>query len=190
MKSLHSIDPNRWIQEHGDSLHQFAMIRVKNSDVAEELVQETFLSALRSLENFQGNASERTWLISILKHKLIDHLRQARRESLVSQIEGEDHWVNSLFDERERWKSAPKHWESRPESALEQEEFWQVIHVCLSKVPDRLARAFHLKVVDEESSEIVCKALHISPTNLWVMLHRARMRLWYCLSENWFGDAE
>jgi len=184
------VDPNRWIREHGDAMFRFAMRRVKRTDVAEDLVQETFVAALRNRERFAGNASERTWLISILKRKVIDYHRTAGREQPASRSAGEDHWLESHFDKRERWVKPPRDWGTKPESALERSEFWQVFEDCLSKLPVRLAKVFYLKTVEEESSEFVCKVFHITPNNLWVMLHRARMRLWHCLSVNWFEETD
>ncbi len=183
--ALH-IDPEQWVEEHGDLLFRFAMSRIGKVDVAEDLVQETLLSALRSVDTFQGHSTERTWLVAILKRKLIDYIRQQKKRCKLSQNERNDSWADSLFDERERWKSPPRNWGSRPELSLENEEFWSLFHTCLGKIPKQMAETFRLRELDDQPAKEICKVLQISQENLWVMIHRARLRLWKCLDINWF----
>jgi len=179
-------DPDRWVDVHGDALFRFAIARLKRSEMAEDLVQETFVAALKSVGRFRGQSAERTWLISILKHKLADHFRRECREFSVGEDSAEDSWSNTLFDERERWKVPPGDWGKQPESALEKSEFWDVFDACLKAMSPRLASAFRLREVEENPTEKICKELQVSPTNLWVMLHRARLRLSKCLDAHWF----
>jgi RNA polymerase sigma-70 factor (ECF subfamily) len=180
--------PGSWVDQHGDFLYRYALLRVGRPEVAEDLVQETFLGALRGREQFRGDASERTWLVAILKYKLIDHLRRSRRERPLSSL-GEDEWENELFDRTGHWKKSPRRW-TIPGVALEQAELQQALSGCLSKLPARLAEAFSLSEMDELPSEEVCKVLAVSAGNLWVMLHRARLRLCACLEKSWFGNEE
>jgi len=185
-KTVTLTDPDRWVEDHGDALFRYAVLRVRRSDTAEELVQETFLAALKSRQQFDGRAAERTWMIAILKRKVVDFLRQRDRERPASSVSGNDPWLDSLFNERDRWRTPPGNWGPEPEANLERGEFWDVFRSCLQKLSARLAGAFQLKVVEEQKTEEVCKVLRISPTNLWVVLHRARLRLWQCLNDNWF----
>jgi RNA polymerase sigma-70 factor (ECF subfamily) len=178
-------NPERWLDDHADALFCFAFKRIGRRDVCEDLVQETFVAALKSRERFSGRSNERTWLIGILKHKTVDYLR--RRSRNTASGPETDSWLESLFDERERWKVPPGDWGANPESALERSEFWEVFEDCLRKLPGRLAVAFRLRAVEDQSSEVVCKELHASATNLWVMLHRARLRLSKCMDTRWFG---
>lgn len=66
-------DPEHWLDAHGDALFRFALRRVQNESTAEDLVQETLLAAWSALERRSGESSERTWLVGILKHKIVDH---------------------------------------------------------------------------------------------------------------------
>lgn len=181
-------NPRNWVDRHGDFLYRYALLRLGQSEAAEDLVQETFLAALRGREQFQGASSERTWLAGILKHKIIDHLRRKHRERPVSGL-GADEWTDELFDRNGHWKKAPGSW-TNPEAAIENAEFWNVFSRCLGKLPGRLAEAFSLREIDELKSSEVCELLAVSSANLSVMLHRARLRLWRCLGTNWFADEE
>ncbi len=185
-------DPESWVDRYGDYLFRFALGRVRNSSVAEELVQETLLAALKSRERFAGKSSERSWLTGILKHKIIDHFRQSIREEPVEDIQAFDaEWENS-FDAEGHWRAAegkaPADWGQSASSALQQKEFFGVLQRCLSKLPARIAAVFALRELEEQDTETICKSLDLSPTNVWVILHRARAQLRRCLEVNWFGQ--
>lgn len=180
-------DPATWLDQHGDSLYRFALLRVRNPTTAEDLVQETLLAAWRAKDSFAGQAAERTWLIAILKNKLIDHFRRTGRETPLPDMADTDDAIDALFIEHtDHWLHPPTTW-SRPDNALEQAEFWQVLQDCLAGLPARQAQAFTLTEVDGLSTEELCKALAAQPSNVWVMLHRARLRLRECLEQRWFG---
>lgn len=183
-------DPEEWVDEHGNALYCYALSRLKNSATAEDVVQETFLAAFRSQDRFSGNSSARTWLIGILKHKIIDLIRKESREQPSEDLEIKEVPEETFFDRKGRWRVAPADWQSHPGKILEQKEFMSVLGNCLQHLPDRLHRLFVLRELEDWGSEEICKDLGISPTNLWVMLHRARMRLRGCLSKNWFGAEE
>lgn len=189
--SRKSVDPGAWVEEHGDALFRFAMLRVRNASVAEDLVQDTLLAALEAYTGFAGRASERTWLIGILKHKIIDHFRRVSRQA-VAQPTDEAAFDHAEFfrtgEWTEHWKTeyAPGEWQQTPAELVEQNEFWQIFNQCLMPLSPRMASAFTLREVDGLSSDEVCKVLEISTTNLWVMLHRARLHLQRCLEVNWF----
>ena len=173
--------------EHSDALFQFALMRVGRVELAEDLVQEAFLAALRSHHEFRGKSSERTWLVSILKRKVIDKLRLKDGELTLSSMAGTDEWIEDLFDKRGRWKNRPGNWDANPGASLENAEFWEAYSNCLSKLPRQQANAFTLRETEKISSAKICKELGISATNLGVILYRARIRLWRCLEVNWFG---
>jgi RNA polymerase sigma-70 factor (ECF subfamily) len=182
-------DPRTWLDEHGDALYRYALVRVRNAAAAEDLVQETLLAALTARERFAGQSSVRTWLIAILKNKLIDHLRRRAREAPPVD-EPDDELIDELFedDPGQHWRSAPGVW-ANPSGALEQTEFWQVFSDCLAQLPPRQAQAFGLCELDGLAGEEACKVLGLSPSNLWVLMHRARLRLRQCLETRWFGKA-
>ena len=182
-------DPGGWVERHGDYLYRFAAAAVRHRQAAEDLVQEALLAAWQGRTGFVGGASERTWLTAILKRKVVDWLRRRVRERLRTVAGEPDGFVTALFTRRGEWKTPPGRWVRHdPVGPDEREEFWTVLHDCLGKLPPRLHDAFVLRYLDEAAGEAVCRELGLTPSNLWVMLHRARLRMWWCLSRNWFGE--
>ncbi|MDP2786825.1 MAG: sigma-70 family RNA polymerase sigma factor [Pseudomonadota bacterium] len=184
-------EPEQWLDDHGTALYSFALARIRDEHLAEEAVQETLLAALESRERFSGAASVRTWLIGILKHKIMDHFRRASREAPLDDPAGCDDLDEGASDEM---FAADGHWRDRmadwgdPQETLERSQFMAILQRCLDALPPRLARLFWLREVMEEDSEIICKELAITPTNLWTMLHRGRLGLRQCLDRNWVGN--
>ena len=188
-------DPERWVTEHGDYLFKFALMRLRAEAKAEDAVQETFLAALKGGRNFQGRSTERSWLVGILKNKIYDQLRKACRETSFTDLE------YYCDEERERFISeglgvggwihelGPQEWAAAGQS-LDNELFWKTYRDCAGKLPEKVATVFNLREVDGLDSKEVCALLNISESNLWVMLHRARMALRRCLETNWFGKLD
>lgn len=185
------LDATRWLDEHGDALFRYALIRVRDSSVAEDLVQDTLLAAVTAADGFQGASSERTWLIGILRHKLLDLFRrQARGREL------EQDWAScpvdgpQVFDEQGRWKAALGEWGS-PEKSLVKAEFWRVFNSCIDALPEQLRTLFALRELEGLDTNAVIRTLDISSkNNLWVMLSRARQRIRNCLQSQWFEENE
>ncbi len=182
-------NPEDWVDRHGDYLYRFALSRIKDPAVAEDLVQETFLAALQSRKNFKGLSSPRTWLSAILKHKLVDYFRKQSKERPMEDIELIADTVASQLDPSGGWKIRPQKWISNPQKLYEQREFIEILYRCLGDLPGRLAEAFILREIEELNTEEICKVLNITATNSWVMLYRARMYLRNCLEKNWFSQA-
>ena len=180
-------DPESWVDHYGDFLYRFALSRIKDPAVAEDLVQETFLAALRGRENFKGHSAGRTWLVAILKHKIVDYIRKKIREPSSDKIEVLTDQTDPDFNEQGEWQLRPSRWAVNPGRIYEQEEFLDVLYRCLAGVPERLAEAFMMREIDGLSTAEVCKALDITATNSWVMLYRARMSLRRCLEDSWLG---
>lgn len=170
-----------WVDRHGDSLLRFALLRVRDRPEAEELVQETFLAALRGREGFRRGSSERTWLVSILRRKIIDAYR-ARRSVFLNDGGA----VEEFFDDCGKWRTPVRPWFASPETRLEEEEFRRALQACLEGLPSSLARALTLREMEGMETDELCKVLGITPTNLWTQLHRARMLMRRCLEMNWF----
>lgn len=180
-------DPQRWLELHGDALFRFALLRTGDRATAEDLVQETLLAAWGSRDRFEGQSTERTWLIGILKHKLIDAARRRAGEPIDREI---DDLASILSDEYTRggkWRVGPRRWRQGPAEAAQAAEFWDVFHRCLSALPPRLILVFTEREAGDRPSDELCKLLGITPTNLWTLLHRARARLRKCLEVNWFA---
>ena len=175
-------DPARWLDLHGDALYAYALARTRNATTAEDLVQETLLAAFSGRDAFKGESAERTWLIGILKHKVIDYLRRQGREvPLADAADVTGDIETTLFDDRGHWQVEVRDW-AQPERALEREEFWGALHDCIAAMPERLARLFMLRELDGMETDELLQVLGISSANnLWVMLSRARLRLSKCL---------
>lgn len=175
-------DPNEWVQRYGDALYRYALARLHRSHEAEEAVQEALLAAFKARKQFQGRSHPLTWLIAILKRKVLDRLRAAAGEAAEMDPVELDAW----FDAGGHWRKSPKVW-SDPAAFSERAEFWRVVRSCLGKLPARMAEAFTLRTIEEQPADDVCQELAISSANLWVLLHRARLRLVRCLEINWFN---
>ena len=176
-------DPATWLDRHGDVLFRQALLRVRRREVAEDLVQETLLAALRSRDRFSGQSTEQTWMVGILKRKVVDYFRKASRRP----VEESDASVEGLFRSDGHWSSSLRKWPSDPQDTLEDREFWTVFERCRSKLPDGVADAFVLREVDDQDRADICKTLGISASNLSVRLHRARQLLRRCLEKHWFA---
>ncbi|MFN5049818.1 sigma-70 family RNA polymerase sigma factor [Roseateles sp.] len=166
-------------------LLKFARLQLRNPDWAEDAVSETLLAALEKPQAFAGQSQLKTWLIGILKHKLVDQIRSHRREISTTPEDDQD-LDESLFHPDGHWREAPQDW-GDPEAALRQLEFIKVLEACVEHLPGQQGRLFMMREWLELETEEICKVLAISPTNLWVMLHRARLRLRECLQLNWFA---
>jgi RNA polymerase sigma-70 factor (ECF subfamily) len=180
-------DASRWVDEHGDALYRYALGRVGRADVAEDMVQETFLAALRAAGGFAGRSSERTWLTGILKNKLIDRLRREGRTRAATDLGVPDDWLDGLYDATGHWRSPPGAWGADPAALLERREFWEAFERCRAGLPDRLREVLSLRLLDGVPAPELCAALGITANNLWTLLHRARVRLWQCLDRQGLG---
>ena len=183
-------DPKTWVDQYGDSLYRFAQARIKDPSIAEDLVQETFLAALGARKNFKGRSTTRTWLIAILKHKIVDFIRKKVREQETDKLESMTDGIDVNFTDRGDWRLRPSRWAKNPVKLYEQKEFLDVLYRCLAELPDRQAEAFMLREIDGLSTEELCKELNITATNSWVMLYRARMLLRGCLEHNWLDTEQ
>lgn len=189
------ITPTKWVELYGDYLYNYAISRVNNQQVALDLVQDTFLGALSAIESFEGRSSEKTWLISILKRKIIDHYRKSSRskeEALVDKNFNQDKEDLPFYTEGEMqgfWRADryPQDWNITAEKAIENKELKAIIERCISDLPEKYAAVFTLRVIEEITSEEVCKELGITASNLWVILHRAKLQLRDCIENNWLN---
>lgn len=185
-------DPERWVDEHGDYLFKYALSRLRDPLKAEDAVQETFLAALKGGKSFQGRSAEKSWLVGILKNKVYDYYRKAGREASFTDLEfykdeESDRFVaDGVFKDAWIHEAGPQEW-NNPGASLDSEVFWQTYRDCSNKLPKNIAMVFALREVDGMESKEICTTLNISESNLWVMLHRARMALRRCLEINWFA---
>ena len=184
-------DPETWVDEFGDYLLRYALSFVRDKQVAEDLVQETFLAALQSRKSFIGQSSEKTWLVGILKHKAVDYYRKERRHI---QLEGDEDGAQESFVRTGRWAGFwktgpdPKDWKFDPGKNAEHNAFQAILLRCLSRLSPRQARVFELREVEQRDTKEICLELNISESNLWVMLHRARLCLRKCIEVKWLDQ--
>jgi RNA polymerase sigma-70 factor, ECF subfamily len=169
--------PEQWVDAHGDYLFNFAVGQVRDVGTAEDLVQETFLAAMKARERFAGQCSERTWLVSILRHKIYDYLRRHCRDKSRRVEPGAARQDDSEWDDALLWLHDVAAESQSPSRRLELEEFRANLEQALGKLPPRIAQVFQLYEIDEAPGAEVCAKLNISESNLWVMLHRARKQL-------------
>lgn len=168
--------PEQWAEAHGDYLFNFAVGQVREITTAEDLVQETFLAAMKSRDRFAGQSSERTWLVSILRHKIYDYLRKHCRDK-ARRVEPSAARLDDDMDEAMLWLHDVATESHSPSRRLELDEFRANLEQALGKLPPRIAQVFQLYEIEEASGAEVCSKLGISASNLWVMLHRARKQL-------------
>ncbi len=174
-----------------DYLYRFALFQLQHSSSAEDAVQETLLAALEKPDSFNGQSSLKTWLTGILKFKIIDTQRRIYRDPLlITPMAGEED--NSdfdvLFNKTGHWGSdTPRRWE-KPETSLEDKQFWAVYAQCSLLMPRRTAMVFAMREELGLEIEHICQQLEITATNCSAMLYRARMSLRLCLDKNWFGN--
>jgi len=186
---MSEINPELWVERHADYLYNYAHSRVQSKEMAEDLVQDTFISALKAKDKFRGESAELTWLMSILKRKVIDFYRKrgSAKEIAVSAFskpfQDDDGMKGHWMMER-----APKDWQKETHSPLRAEEFQKIMTLCMSNLPDKWRAVFVLRVIEEINTNEVCKEIGCTSSNLWVILHRARLKLRECIENNWLNE--
>ena len=186
------VEPSKWIELYADYLFKYAVIRVHKKELAEDLVQDTFVSAIRSIKSFQHKSTERTWLTSILKNKILDHYkkRSTQRELNISEneLEPSGHFKTEGI-QKGRWNKdvRPENWDTDHETPVEKMEFYTTLTNCIGGLPDQWATVFSLKNLEDLSAGEICKEVGISSSNYWVIMHRAKLMLRECMGKNWFS---
>ncbi len=178
------LNPAAWVDEYGDYLYRYAISRLRNSEASEEVVQETFLAALKHVQQYQAKGTERAWLLGILKRKIIDFIRDRSRTKSLSEEDLKD-LPDTFFDQKGNWQKEARSTSFAPLCSLERKDFWRILQGCLDKLPTRQADVFVLREMDDQSTEVICDELEISASNLWVLLHRARLQLAQCMKNCW-----
>ncbi len=179
------ISPELWVDKYGDYLYKYARVRVGSVETAEDIVQDTFVAALKSYESFKGNSSELTWLLSILKRKIVDYYRAKSRKIEFTEsyfempFQNKDGFIKKWIEER-----APKDWKINDEP-LRGEEFEKIVLLCLSFLPEKWKSVFVLKILEDMNTLEICKELGCTDSNVWVMLHRAKLKLRECIEKKW-----
>lgn len=185
------LNPEQWLQKYGDDLYAWAYYRTRKPAVAEDLVQETLLSALSSIDTFRGGSSEKTWLFAILKNKITDHYRKAfvkyeMEESAVNPNPDGPDFPGSFFDSHGKWKKEqrPSDWHEEEDNLLDDDEFRKILEMCMKLLPKNWFALITLRFMEEKKTPEICKELNITASNLWVIMHRSKLQLRACIEEH------
>ncbi|MBN4062131.1 sigma-70 family RNA polymerase sigma factor [Bacteroidales bacterium AH-315-I05] len=188
-------EPSQWVELYSDYLFVYAFARVHKKEVAEDLVQDTFVSAIKAKDSFQQKSTERTWLTSILKNKIIDYYKKKSTQSEISIGADEDSENPNTFFETEgsrqgMWQvdARPGFWDTDYKTPVEKIEFYTILNQCLENLPEQWAAVFTLKNMEDFDAQEICKELNISSSNYWVIMHRSKLQLRDCMSKNWFAE--
>ncbi len=188
-----NIDVNHLVDNHGNYLFRYAFVKVRDESHAEDLVQETYLAALKSFESYEGRSTERTWLTSILKNKIADHYRKYGKEITFDAADIESLNTKRFF-KPDGWivfwkkKFRPARWNMSPEDALENIEFYETLEKCITDLPDKIESVFRFREFEGIGSKEVQETFNLSATNYWMIMHRARLSLRSCMEVNWFNS--
>jgi len=188
MSNLSTFNPQQWIQKYSDALYAYTVVRINDAGLAEDIVQETFLSAWKNRESYKGEASEKNWLFTICKNKIIDHYRK-KASSIVRPAEFDT--SDSYFNDEEHWtsESAPNDWGIDYSKTIETKEFYSILELCKKKLQEMQQSVFVMKYLEDLDSDEICKVLNITSSNYWVLIHRAKLQLRSCLEKNWINPA-
>jgi len=185
---MDTLDAHTWLSEHGDYLFRFARRQLHSDELAEDAVQDTLLAALTARERYAGEASPRTWLVGILKHKIVDIIRRRVREvELPTDEEGQEA-VDMLFKQDGHWAEPLRAW-GNPQTEAELGQLRRALAECADRLKPVMGQVFSLREAGGMETEEICKELGITPTHCWVLLHRARLFMRQCLEMNGFSGA-
>ena len=176
--------PDKWVDNYADMLYRFLLVRTSDAAIAEDLVQETFLSAWKYRNSYQGEVSEKNWLFAICKNKLIDHYRRQAASIVLPASEDE-----LYFDEKEHWRAgaSPKGWGIDYDEPLDTKEFYKALDACRNKLKTLQQQVFSMRYLSDMDAPAICSILNITAANYWVIIHRCKLQLRSCLEKNWLN---
>lgn len=177
-----------WVDLYSDKMYTWALHKTSRAEVAEDLVQDTFLAAFQSISKFEGKSEPKTWLFAILNNKIAEHFRKQFRNPTITESQSGTSLFDTLFDASDQWikEQRPKQWREEQDNLLDDAAFIKVLQACMGKLPSNWMAAVQLKYLEEKKGELICQELGIAPTNFWQILHRAKLQLRKCLEVNWF----
>lgn len=178
-------DARTWVERFGNELYAYALTRLRDSHASEEVVQETLLAGVKYLHQFRGESSEKSWLMSILRRKIVDYVRGRNRHDRRNAVLQHDGTIDALLSDLGSFDPDLIPEDMDPGRLATDKELWELVRECLELLPQRQADAFMLREFEGLSAEDICETLKISRSNLWVLLHRARLRIAECLFELW-----
>lgn len=175
-----------WVELYTDDLFKWALYKTSNAVAAEDLVQDTFFVAANKLQNFREESSPKTWLMGILKYKIIDYYRKKVRDPKLDI----DSNVHNFFDSNLNWNNdkEPKSWSDDEEHLLDNADFLEVLKSCMEDLPEKWGICIKSKYILNKKGSEICQDLEIAPTNFWQLIHRAKLKLRQCIENNWFNE--
>ena len=185
---------SKWVNQHGDALFSRAMYLLNNKMLAQDMVQDTFAAALKSVDNFEGKSKPKTWLISILNRKIIDHYRKAKsekRSGLIDQELPEYRITQELFDGSDSWKDgANESFWPNEKSLFNNSQFIRIFDVCICDLPEIWRKSIQAKYLLQKNAKEICQELDITTSNYWQIVHRSKLVLRQCLNKKWFNNSK
>jgi len=175
------------LELYGDYLYRLAYLQLRQEEAAQDIVQETFLAALKDNGEFEGRSSLKTWLVAIMRNKIADYRRRTYREKVADLPADESTTDSDNFNFLGLWRQTVTRWDACPEKLLAQKDFVKIITSCINKLPQRFRDVMLLRASSEKKTDEICNNLGITPTNLGAIIYRTRMQLRDCLNSNWFS---
>lgn len=182
-----AVVPEHWVDEYGDFLYGYALLRVRNPKVAENLLQKTFVAGLETQNKIQGRLSERARLIGILRQQIIEHFQTMHRQKPVDPLYVQDSPLEEFFSDKGRWIELPAAWPSKSE-VQSHKPFVHALYSCLSEMPDHLAQVIVLREIEGLETKKICAIMGISKAGIRILLFRARLHLRRCLGKKCFDE--
>jgi RNA polymerase sigma-70 factor (ECF subfamily) len=181
MNSVNLVD---LVEQHTDELYSWALFKVSDTELAKDLVQDTFMAAAEKLQSFKGESTPKTWLFSILNNKIIDWYRKKVKRDVIMEKQA----TGEYFDSEEGWLESkqPKNWPEDDGHLLDDDDFQEVLNKCLNGLPEKWNLSIKLKYLAQKKGEEICQELDITPSNFWQIVHRAKLQLRECVEYNWF----
>lgn len=183
-----------WVNLYTDSLYNWALHKVNKPALAEDLVQDTFLAAYKSISKFQNKSQPKTWLLSILKNKIADHYRKQYKMQTVSESElggqNSEGLLDRFFNHDGEWRKEmrPGNWDDEESELLDNHDFLEILKKCMNLLNQKSHLAIQYKFLEEKEGKVICQELGITPSNFWQLLHRAKLQLRGCIDNNWFKN--
>ena len=222
-QSIETANPHQWVSKYADYLYAYALVRVDEEEQAKDLVQETFLAALKGIGQFESKSTERTWLTAILRNKIVDHYRKksfgakrthgatgtgetitgeprateepGRTEEMTGASEsigtnestGIDESADFFETDNGHWTAArqPRHFGIEDSDPILNKELREILEKCLKRLPASWFSIFTMKHMEDLPTDTICAEMKVSPSNFWVVIHRAKVHLRECLQRNW-----
>ncbi|QPH39552.1 sigma-70 family RNA polymerase sigma factor [Pedobacter endophyticus] len=181
------LSPITWVEKYADYLYHFAMMRLRDEEVARDLVQDTFLAALQQLSKFEGRSNEKTWLTAIIKNKIADFYRKQSSKKLRELGNAENEQRDFFESDSGHWNTShePQAFGLDAENPLLVKELGLILDDCLKKLPALWFSVFSMKHIDDLASAKICATLNLSDSNFWVIMHRTKLNLRACLQKHW-----